>query len=324
MKYLGLLIAVLFFLQVLAQKQELVMFYNVENLFDTIDDPVTNDEEFTPIGKKEWNSDRYWKKINQIAKVIIAAGKWNPPVLVGLCEVENKSVLHDLVHNSPLKSLGYEFIHEESPDYRGIDVSLLYRVDRFTPIHHKTISIDFPMDSSLRSRDILHVQGMLLSDTLAIYVNHWPSRRGGVSFSEPKRVYVSSVLEKEIKKLGAESNFLVMGDFNDEPTDHSIRNLVDNTSLYNPMYDMKIKQGLGSHSYKNEWGLLDQIMVSQNLTDSTGIQFKSASIFNANFLLHDSKNSYHLTPFRTYQGPIYKGGYSDHLPVYVVFNQRRN
>lgn len=298
-------------------ENEMILFYNVENLFDTIDAPDVADSEFTPSGQKAWNSNRYWRKINQIGKVILAAGRWNPPVLVGLCEIENRNVLNDLVLRSPLKNLGYKIVHEESPDARGIDVALLYRENAFRELEHDCIRIQFPVDSSLKTRDILHVKGILQKrDTLHLFVNHWPSRRGGIVFSEPKRLFVSNQLKKKINRLPYHTLKIIMGDFNDEPINKSIINLTKHSNLFNPMLELK-NLGVGSHKYKNEWGLLDQIIISNSLRDTIGVQLEEAGIVNNSFLLTDTKNAYDQSPFRTYQGPIYKGGYSDHLPVYL-------
>ncbi|MBT6836711.1 MAG: hypothetical protein HOA61_11765, partial [Bacteroidetes bacterium] len=208
-----------------------IMFYNVENLFDTLDDPRTNDNDFLPNGSYNWHSYRYYDKLNKIAKVVLATGGWDDIDLIGLCEIENRKVLDDLVFHTPLKSNKYEIIHKESPDRRGIDVALLYSRDKFKPIYYAFTKIIFPFDSSIRTRDILYAKGVVLNrDTLHLFVNHWPSRRGGKEVSEKRRVYVASVLREKVDSIlkhNASSNIVIMGDFNDEPMDRSIQEILN-------------------------------------------------------------------------------------------------
>ncbi len=171
-----------------------IMFYNVENLFDTYDDSLINDEEFLPEGDRFWNNHKYYSKLNNIYKVIVAVGGWQPPAIIGLCEIENRTVLNDLVNNTPLVKFEYQIIHKESPDRRGIDVGLLYRKELFQPISYEAIPINFPNNPESKTRDILYVKGIAeKSDTLNIFINHWPSRWGGQLESEDRRLFVASV-----------------------------------------------------------------------------------------------------------------------------------
>ena len=291
-------------------------FYNLENLFDFEDDPKTNDKEFTPDGQKRWTKYKFKDKINKLSKVIIALGKWNPPDLVGLCEVENKYVLEQLVNSYALKSINYQIIHQDSPDRRGIDVAMIYREDSFFVLNSEYISVS--NDNNFLTRDILYVRGVLNGlDTLNIFVNHWPSRYGGKLKSEKKRIYVANKLRKRLKVLSSKHNsdyFVVMGDFNDNPDDKSLKllNLDDffvNLSSY-PSGKQKY-----SYKYKNKWYRFDQIMVSKNIIDKKDIDLYYLDE-KFIFIKDDKYNGY--KPFRTYLAYKYMGGFSDHLPVYVT------
>jgi len=302
-----------------------VMFYNVENLFDTFDDPSTNDDEFTPKGNKRWNHYRYREKLNNLAKTIIAAGEWNPPEIIGLSEVENFQVLLDLTTQTPLKKYEYQIVHENSPDTRGIDNALLYLPQKVKKTKHEAISTS---NGYFISRDILYTTLILLeSDTLQLYINHWPSRYGGKEFSDDKRISAAKILKANVKSLqkqNQDAKILIMGDFNDEPADESITQVLgaiaaqkqlEKTQLYNiSMSDFKA--GKGTLVYKeidHTWFLFDQMIVSGTLLDGNGIQTYGMknNIFDAAWLLKDDR------PYRSYQGPIYIGGFSDHLPIFL-------
>ncbi len=308
-----------------------VMFYNTENLFDTIDDPTINDNEFLPESKKHWTKYRYWEKQQHIAKVILNLGEWHTPALIGLSEVENQQVVEDLVHQEALRNFDYQIIHQESPDHRGIDVALLYRKDIFKPIDVLFIPIHFPFNKRSKTRDILYASGKIGNDTLHVFVNHWPSRYGGAKASQPKRNYVASVLRKYVDSLDRiyrAPNILIMGDFNDDPKDHSISETLkaahdtiglDPMALFNPMFAIH-SRGDGTLKYHGKWNLFDQIIVSVNmLMASNNIKTKpgSAHIFEASWLLEEDTKYPGKSPIRTYAGPRYLGGYSDHLPVYL-------
>ena len=311
-----------------------IMFYNAENFFDTKHDSLKRDQEFLPDGAKHWTYYHLQDKIINIAKVITAVGEWEAPELVGMCEVENQYVLEQLVNYSPIKSVNYQIIHKESPDRRGIDVALLYRKDRFKPISFNFIEIKMPKPfTRTKTRDLLYVKGIVLGqDTIHVFVNHWPSRWGGQQKSEPKRMYLASVLKHQtdsILKGNPKSRIVIIGDFNDEPDNISLKNVLNahreidgeviDTSLYNLMAILNKKTGQGTHKYHGTWGVLDQIIVSgyfmKNKTTYTGID--GVHVFKADFLLEKDEKYTGEQPNRTYIGYKYHGGFSDHLPVYL-------
>lgn len=308
--------------------------YNVENLFDIKDDSLTNDAEYLSNGNRGWNYKKYSKKLSNISKVITALGGWGPPAIVGLCEIENRNVLEQLTRYAPLKALRYQIVHYESPDARGIDVGLLYQKSKFQPVTSEAVRINFPNDPKRTTRDILYVKGTLdNSDTLHVFVNHFPSRLGGELASEPKRIFVASVLRHKIDSIfeqSAEANILVMGDFNDYPNNSSILKTlkalpvdsgnIAEKSLYNLFYAMHIEGKKGSYKHDGEWGMLDQMIVSGNLLQSentTCVVFNSADVFNPEWLLEDETQHLGKRPARTYIGMKYNNGYSDHLPIFV-------
>jgi len=326
-----------------------VVFWNVENFYDTYDDTTKLDNEFTPGGTMRWTYKRFRTKLDHVAKTLLAAGQWEAPGIIGLCEIENRYVMNKLIYDSPLKSFGYRLVHHESPDLRGIDVALLYRPSVFRVLNSKPYRISFPFDTSARTRDILFVQGQVLGlDTLNLLINHWPSRRGGYAVSQPRRDFVASVLRHIIDSLlvrNIHNRILVMGDFNDEPSSASIRNILNavppdsadssssidqtsspdptfssnsSSSLINLMYPFAGKQG--SHRYKGIWSLLDQFMITGNLAGVAGrLRYVQGSvkIFRQGFLLKEDMKYFGSKPFRTYNGFRYEGGFSDHLPVYL-------
>ena len=197
------------------------MFYNVENLFDVFNDSLTNDDEFTPEGERHWNNYKFYKKLNNLSKVIIGIGEWNPPSVIGFCEIENRFVLNKLIYETPLKNFDYKIIHSDSPDRRGIDVAFLYRQSKFEPFLLLPVPIHFPDNPESKTRDILYVKGILnKTDTIHFFVNHWPSRYGGYEDSKPRRMCVASVLRSKVDSIlsvNHHPNIIIMGDFNDEP-----------------------------------------------------------------------------------------------------------
>lgn len=309
-----------------------VVSYNVENFFDCVDDSLTNDAEYNPGGIRGWNYEKYETKQNHIARVISAIGGWEPPALVGLCEVESRRCLLDLTRKSGLKNMAYRFVHFESPDPRGIDVALLYQPEVFKPISSKNIAIHFPEQPLSRTRDLLYVSGLLpTSDTLHVFVCHFPSRLGGELESEDKRAYVASVLKANVDSifmLQPSAKIIIMGDFNDYPVNRSLYEVLNAAkyegsatigSLYNLMFQLNATKR-GSHKQDGEWGFLDQLIVSGSLlqTDSSVfIRPSDVHVFEADFLLHSDDKYLGKKPFRTYNGAKYQAGYSDHLPVYV-------
>lgn len=306
-----------------------IAFYNVENLFDTINDPHTNDNAYLPTSKLQWTGSRYRKKINALAEVIQSL----EASIVGLCEVENAKVLNDLVHADKLKNAGYSYIHADSKDRRGTDVALLYKKSLFTPMTIRSVSIERQFEKvKIRTRDILLVSGILHPDTVHILVNHWPSRRGGGK-SELQRVAMAMLTREIVDSLlwtNSKSKLLIMGDFNDEPEDASIREMLlaqepsvasRQDALLNPFY-RTVSENIGSHRYRNTWYMYDQIIFTPNLVANPGgwrYVSKSASVFHPAWLHY--KGVYSNGPFRTYLSGKYLGGYSDHFPVMLTFEK---
>jgi predicted extracellular nuclease len=315
--------------EALAQKPKslTVAFYNVENLFDTLDNPAINDEDFLPQGKLNWNKMRYDIKLNRIAKVVNAIEELNKPDIVGLCEVENKAVLTDLVS---LKSMDrFDVIHFDSPDERGIDVALLYRKKVAKVLNAKPYRINFPNDPNDRTRDILLASLKIGKDTLHTIVCHLPSRRGGADKSAESRLTAALVarhIVDSIQKTSPMAKIIVMGDMNDEPTDPSLLDGLQakptaeeakNGKLFNPMSALKAN-GEGSYMYNKKYDMIDNMIVSEGLLSGKGFQYveKSATIFKPDWL-QEQNEKYKGSPWRTYAGSKYLGGYSDHFPVYL-------
>ncbi|AVM51666.1 endonuclease/exonuclease/phosphatase family protein [Bacteroides zoogleoformans] len=316
-----------------------VMSYNVENLFDLRHDTLKNDHEFLPDALRRWNYAKYKKKLDNIARVIIAVGGWTPPALVALCEVENDSVMRDLTRYSALREVGYRYIMTQSADERGIDVALLYRRSLFKPLSSQSLSVSRFRRDARPTRDILHVSGLLLNkDTLDVFVAHFPSRSGGAKESEPYRLHAARRVRTAIDslfRLRRHPQILLMGDFNDYPHNKSIRQVLkagapplSPDSLHaHGLYHLlagktTVSKHFGSYKYQGEWGLLDHIIVSGSLlqkdsslhTDET-----KADVFAPPFLLEEDKKYGEKQPFRTYRGMKYRAGYSDHLPVWAEF-----
>lgn len=306
------------------------VFYNAENLFDVKDDPLTSDEEFLPDSEKHWTYERYMTKIDHIARVLVGIGKWELPGIIGLCEVENEDVLYELAGHRLLKEAHYRIIHQDSPDSRGIDVAMLYRAEQFEPLHMRWFGIRFPGDTSVRTRDILYVKGLAgSSDTIHIFINHWPSRWGGVKATNPKRVHVARQLKMITDSLFRSdqgANILISGDFNDNPHDSSLFSVLDAgplsgnpaKGLVNMMYPASARSG--SLKYRENWETYDQIIVSASMLTGKGLRIRDskAYIFSAEFLLENDERYMGTKPWRTYAGPRYLGGFSDHLPVYTT------
>jgi predicted extracellular nuclease len=296
----------------------------VENLFDTVDDPKIPDEEFLPESEKKWTVELYQKKLDDIAKVISEVNPNELPEIVGLVEVENQKVLEDLIRTAKLKDR-YAIIHEESPDYRGIDVALIYRKDAFTEIMHETLAVTMPDDPEFKTRDILHVTGKIRNKTVHIFVNHWPSRIGGDEKTEPKRVLAASVLKKSVDLLLAldpKARIIIMGDMNDEPANKSLKETLGAESpdsgakLVNLMFPDDLA-GLGSYFYSGNWNMLDNLVVSQRLISCKKfhVEDQKGFIFRNDWMIYTSKKG-DKTPNRSYVGNKYVGGVSDHFPVY--------
>ena len=307
-------------------------FYNVENLFDTIDDPVTDDQEFTPSGSGKWDSGRYKIKLEHLAEAIFVIGNeqmTGAPVMVGLAEVENKQVVEDLVSTPPLAKMGYKIIHYDSPDKRGIDVALIYRSSLFKVTGSKAIPLRIEDKPDFFTRDILQVSGTLDGQPLVIMVNHWPSRTKGEKESAPLRNAAGDLcrsLFDSIQKEKPGTAVIIMGDFNDDPINESLmdhlktivmQDSLKKRDLFNPMWAL-FEDGLGSLAYKGKWNLFDQIIISSSLMEKGNkrYQFYKAGVLKSKMLL-EQEGQYAGYPFRSYAGSTYLGGYSDHLPAFI-------
>lgn len=303
-----------------------IAFWNVENLFDTINDPNTNDEDFLPEGKLKWTSQRYTDKLNKLSKGIISLAGGAGPDLIGLGEIENRRVLEDLTKTELLKNQNYGIVHYDSPDKRGVDVALLYKKKSFNVLESRTINVSVPADTFF-TRDILLVKGILnKKDTMYIFVNHWPSRRGGKEQSDEKRQHASDCLRAaadSVLKLNPLAEILAMGDFNDEPTDPSIEKLSafsrNSVSFFNLMDSLKLA-GEGSYHYKKEKNLIDQILVTKTLMQPRTYAVGLAEIFKQDWLTGINYKDDPPGPLHTYAGSRYIGGASDHYPVFVDLN----
>ena len=298
-----------------------LVFYNVENLFDTINEPGKRDAEFLPEGDRRWDGYKYYQKLQKIHKALAAVKEWEDLTFIGLCEVENKTVVSHLLYKTPLYQDGYQIIHQDSPDERGVDVALLYRPENFELTDYEYLPVSFSFDPTDKTRDILYAKGVLFgSDALHLYVNHWPSRYGGYMKTKPKREYAAQVLAAHIDsvaKHNPDAQIIVTGDFNDEPTDTGITTLLSNitqTTLRGLLNNKK----QGTTKFRSQWYLFDQIWVSENLTDtSSSLNTKNASIGDFPFLLKEDERYGGQKLDRTFLGPRYVGGTSDHLPVFV-------
>lgn len=312
-----------------------VAFYNVENLFDTVDDTTKNDEA-SPI--MEINADRegvYKNKVRNMAKVIADIGRedtGNSPAVIGISEVENRKVIEDLANDPALLNKDYGIVHFESPDRRGIDVALMYQKALFQPISKSSHTLKIFDDASRKrvyTRDQLLVTGKLDGETMHFIVNHWPSRSGGEARSRWKRVAAAKLSKRIVDSLQAidpYSKVVIMGDLNDNPTNASITDVlqaerkkknVEFKGIYNPMIDL-FKKGLGSNAYRDNWSLFDQMMVTKPFIEDgyDSFKFYKAGIFNKNYLINTT-GRYKGYPFRSFADGGFSGGYSDHFPVYI-------
>ncbi|MBK6543282.1 MAG: endonuclease/exonuclease/phosphatase family protein [Flavobacteriales bacterium] len=308
-------------------------FYNIENLYDTIDSPDTDDAEFLPGSAKRWGSERYMRKIEKMGQVISELGKDVHPDgvhIMGLAEIENRNVLEDLVKASAIADRHYGIVHEDSPDRRGVDVALLFDPRYFRVLGHKSYRLDDPADTAFRTRSQLLVSGILEQDTVHVIVAHWPSRRGGEKRSMPKRMLAAKLGRHIIDSLlerNADARIIYMGDLNDDPVDKSIRSglrAVDdktaakNELLYGPMGPLFAK-GIGSLAWRDAWNLFDQIILSPGLAQRTddAYRFYGARVYNEAYL-RTPDGSFAGYPFRTFVGDTFMDGWSDHFPVFVI------
>jgi predicted extracellular nuclease len=318
------------------QNRFVIVFYNVENLFDTIPDARIDDAEFLPSSEKQWNTKRYDKKIDDLARVLSGVATDELPEIIGLAEVENRRVLEDLVKSSRLAPGLYSIVHKDSPDPRGIDVALLFRRDVLKSVVHEIIPVTFPFDSSRTTRDILYVKGQAEDGgNLHFFVNHWSSRVGGERQTENLRMYCAVALRRRIDILLAQESdprIVVMGDFNDEPTNRSIMGILQASNkrknvtpgdLYGIFYERHNEESYGSYFYQGNWNMLDQIIISHNLLNQKGrysASYTSGDVLREDWMMFKNSDGV-LIPNRTYSGSTYLGGVSDHLPVYLFLEK---
>lgn len=325
-----------------AQKPYKVMFYNFENLFDTINDPEILDEEFTPEGPKKWNAVKYGKKLKNLERVLfdIAALDKDYPVVIGVSEIENRSVLEDVIAQPKLAPANYRIVHYDSPDARGVDVAFFYRPDVFKL--EGSAPIPFTMEElpNFRTRDIVTMWGTIEEEPFYFMVAHWPSRLGGKEASAPRRRRAAEIMRQaadSVLAINPATKIVMMGDFNDDATDDSITQVLGATGdlkavepggYYNPFINV-LKAGYGTLAYQDAWNLFDNIVVSENLaTGSQGtlkIQKAPKSRFYGNIFqrpyLLQQEGQYKGYPLRTFVGNNFQGGYSDHFPVYIYISK---
>ncbi len=311
-----------------------VAFYNLENLFDTINNNGKYDLEFSPAGKNRWDGNKYWSKIKNLSYAISQmTTKTTPmgPAIIGVSEIENITVLEDLVKADAIKNWNLKIVHHDSPDARGVDVGLLYNPRFFHPINVTNHRLVVPELPRFKTRDQMCVVGLLGGSRVAIIVNHWPSRRGGEKESSWLREAAASLsksIADSLYKIDPNIGVIVMGDLNDDPhnksvsetlgAQKSIKNVPDQ-GFYNPFWE-KLDKGIGSYIYRGSWDLFDQIIVNGNLVnDKGGLQYKGAEVLNKSFLLQQD-GQYKGYPHRTFSGGAWSNGYSDHLPteIYLV------
>lgn len=306
-----------------------IAFYNVENLFDIQDDPEIRDDDFTPQGELNWDTVKYADKIDNLAKVFVSMAA---PDIIGLSEVENRAVLNALVTHKSMARYKYQIIHFDSPDIRGIDVALIYRMGKFQPFDINTIAFEDESDPEFKTRDILYVKGLYNGDTLNVFVNHWPSRRGG---KEDKRIMAAELLRKKVSELQAknpEAKIVIMGDLNDDPRNKSVKKSLLAHDNLKKMEDGELfntsaktfKQGYGTLFYRGTWNLFDQIIISQSMLadKSTTWYYKndSFSVFAPEWM-RVKEGEYQGAPYRTYVSGKYQNGFSDHYPVFIQISK---
>lgn len=339
-KLISLLLLTSFCLCATAQKQQyktiVAAFYNLENFYDTVDNPNVDDNEFLPNGPKNYNSKIYLDKVSHLATVLSQIGTDitpDGPAIIGCAEIENDTVLNDLIHHPLLSKRNYKIVHYDSRDARGIDVAFLYNPRYFKVLDSRKLFVKLPSGSkdAYYTRDVLWVKGVLDGDTVHAFVNHWPSRRGGEERSMPGRFAAAQVDKNMIDSINhddPDAKIIVMGDLNDDPVSPSITQIlkakgnitdVQKGGLYNPWVNM-YKHGIGTLAYQDAWGLFDQIMINYNWLpkDQNGYFFYQQHIFNKEYLV-ENIGRYKGYPMRTWDGNTYRGGYSDHFPTYLIF-----
>jgi len=319
----------------------MIGFYNLENLYDTVNNTLKDDEEFLPSSERRYNSTIYFDKLSRLSDVISQMGTdVNPDglALLGVAEIENDTVLHDLVKTDKLKNRKLKIVHYDSPDQRGVDVGLLYNPKYFSVLSSAPLFVKLPGGSkdSYFTRDVLYVKGLMDGDTVHVFVNHWPSRSGGEERSIPARAAAAGVVKKRVDSLvalNADAKIVIMGDLNDDPISPSVAKVLNakgkekevlNGGLFNPWNEM-YRRGIGTLAYQDSWGLFDQIIVSSGWLNKQqpGYFFQKAYIFNKEFLVQKT-GKWKGYSKRTWDGITYNYGYSDHMPVYTMFLKQVN
>ena len=298
-------------------------FYNLENLFDPFDKETSLDKDYTPNGKFKWDQEKYDQKINHLSQTISKIGLMRsnlPPVLLGVCEVENESCLQDLTMTSPLKKFNYDYIFHESADSRGIHVALLFQKNHFKLMEYTAHALDLTIGSETENtRDILHIKGELFGKKIHLIVNHWPSRTDGTVKTNPKRICASNLVKELIDQIGQKeknANMLIMGDFNDDPSSESMQ-VFASKGFMNPMTDFQ-KQKKGSVKFKGKWMIFDQILINESLKNAPWFNYIGSHIYVDPSIIQKS-GRFKGSPKRTFSGNYHQGGYSDHFPVFIYF-----
>jgi len=314
--------------QIPADHRVAVAFYNCENFFDTVHNPAKEDEEFTPDGKNHYTQRIYEQKLHNIATVIQNMGGSEGPAILGMAEVENNTVLSDLAHQPELAARGYKYEWYDGPDPRGINVALLYNPKYFHVIKSEPLHVDLSGTGGKSiTRDVLHVYGVLSGDTVHVFVNHWPSRRGGEDQSDPKRdiaAMVNKTAAEKIMKKDPNAKVIIMGDLNDNPNSNSVATVlgakpnqsdVATSGLYDPWAAI-FATGLGTEEYRHSWNLFDQIIISGGLLKNKNhkLHYDKAEIYKPDFII-DHYKGHEGEPHRSFVGPHWINGYSDHFPV---------
>ena len=314
-----------------------VAFYNVENLFDAFDDPKNSwDQNWLEEGT--WNESIYQQKLKNISRVIPEIGydySGANPTIIGLCEVENRKVLIDLVQSESMKKYNYGIIHFDSPDERGIDVALLFDRLRFKPVKTKRYQLKLKRENGDIdfTRDQLLVEGFLDKEKIYFIINHWPSRSGGQIKSEPSRIKAGQLNKRiidSIQILNQKAKIITMGDFNDDPRDISIKNTLNTSDkknklsegqLFNP-FEVLHRKGYGTLKYRGNWNMLDQMLITKSLVTDKSLSFIKAGIYNEKYLITPDGN-YKGYPFKSFYN-VWLGGYSDHFPVFLILAKKVN
>lgn len=320
-------------------KRVIVGFYNLENLFDTIDDPDKNDEEFLPDGKNRWNTEKYTTKLKNMSHAISTIGTDYTPdgvAVLGLSEMENRHVLEDLVSQPSIKDRNYKIVHYNSPDRRGVDVALIYNPKYFKVKHTDSYRTVVPGQPNFITRDQLLVSGLLDGEEMHFIVGHWPSRYGGEKRSLPGRQAAAALsrhIADSIMAINPNAKIVIMGDFNDTPENKSVietlrakGNLekLQEGEFFNTMYELNSK-GIGSNAYHDAWSILDQIVITPGLFPQgyETYEYRFSKVHNKEELKQHS-GRYDGYPWRTFAGGVWLGGYSDHFPTYICLQKKYN